>query len=99
MSMAFGTQCKGIEGFTGTHHQAAQAALVARVSRVPDLRVVHIEDVGAVALMCSDLGSTRAWVRDVLGALGPLRARAVRPGHWGPVSPVHYGAGGRRSEV
>ncbi|MCU1631203.1 MAG: Acetate kinase [Pseudonocardia sp.] len=38
-------------------------------------------------------------VRDVLGALGPVRARAVRPGHWGPVSPVHYGAGGRRSEV
>ncbi|MCW0213927.1 MAG: acetate/propionate family kinase [Pseudonocardia sp.] len=37
--------------------------------------------------------------RAVLGDLTSRQLRDLRPACWRPVSPVHYGAGGRRSEV
>ncbi|MGW6332958.1 PucR family transcriptional regulator [Nocardia rhamnosiphila] len=67
--VALGAVRKGRPGFIRTHQQAALAAVVARASQTPGLRVVPIEEVGAVALMCSDLGRARLWVRDVLGPL------------------------------
>lgn len=57
------------EGFVRSHEQAVQAATVARASQVNELHVVPFEDVGAVALMCTDLALTRRWVLHVLGPL------------------------------
>ncbi|MFZ2177698.1 MAG: helix-turn-helix domain-containing protein [Rhodococcus sp. (in: high G+C Gram-positive bacteria)] len=66
---AIGTPQAGVDGFVRTHKQATQAQLVVEASPLSEPRVVTIRDVGAVALMCSDLGATRAWVGDVLGPL------------------------------
>jgi hypothetical protein len=69
VTMAVGSPQEGIAGFVRTHSQANQVRAVAQASRVPDPRIICIADVGAVALMCSDLGAGRAWVADVLGPL------------------------------
>ncbi|WP_162603197.1 PucR family transcriptional regulator [Rhodococcus oxybenzonivorans] len=69
VSVAVGAPQKGVAGFVRTHSQANQARTVAQASRVPTPRIISIADIGAVALMCSDLSATRAWVADVLGPL------------------------------
>lgn len=69
VSVAVGAPQKGVAGFVRTHSQANQARAVAQVARVPTPRIFSIADLGAVALMCSDLSAGRAWVADVLGPL------------------------------
>ena len=69
VTMAIGAMHEGAEGFVRTHRQATRAAMVARASQVPNLRVVFSESAGSVALMCSDLALASEWVRDVLGPL------------------------------
>ncbi|RYF55215.1 MAG: ABC transporter substrate-binding protein [Comamonadaceae bacterium] len=69
VTVALGAAHHGREGFVRTHQQAAQAAVVARASRVSGLHAVPMEEVGAVALMCSNLELTHMWVNDVLGPL------------------------------
>ncbi|RYF56310.1 MAG: PucR family transcriptional regulator, partial [Comamonadaceae bacterium] len=56
-------------GSSAPTKQAVQAAVVARASQAPGLHAVPMEEVGAVALMCSDLELTRSWVNAVLGPL------------------------------
>jgi hypothetical protein len=67
--LAAGGISYGPEGFVRSHRQAEQAATVARVSQVPGPRVVPLESVGAVALMCADLDAAKLWVSEVLGPL------------------------------
>ncbi|AWK73904.1 hypothetical protein CBI38_22415 [Rhodococcus oxybenzonivorans] len=69
VTIALGAAHEGRKGFVRTHQQAVQAAVVARASQAPGLHAVPMEEVGAVALMCSDLELTRSWVNDVLGPL------------------------------
>ncbi|WP_345342810.1 PucR family transcriptional regulator [Rhodococcus olei] len=68
-TLAVGAPQAGISGFVRTHQQAAKASTVAQASRVPGSRVVPFDEVGAVALMCTDLDATGDWVTDVLGPL------------------------------
>lgn len=69
VTVAAGALRAGVEGFARTHQQAVQAQVVALASGVPGSRVVPIEEVGAVALMCENRDATREWVYDVLGPL------------------------------
>ncbi|PQP22080.1 PucR family transcriptional regulator [Rhodococcus opacus] len=69
VAVAVGAPQKGLAGFVRTHSQANQARTVAQASSVSTPRVISIAELGAVALMCSDLSAGRAWVADVLGPL------------------------------
>ncbi|MBS9372218.1 PucR family transcriptional regulator [Rhodococcus sp. B50] len=69
VGVALGAPHEGIDGFVRTHRQAAQAREVALTSELPGPRLVSIDEVGAVALMCTNLDWARAWVGDVLGRL------------------------------
>lgn len=69
VGVALGAPHEGIDGFVRTHRQAAQAREVALTSELPGPRLVSIDEVGAVALMCTNLDWVRAWVGDVLGRL------------------------------
>ncbi|OQR61602.1 hypothetical protein B6E66_23465 [Streptomyces maremycinicus] len=67
---AVGAPAPAVAGFRLTHQQAQQAqsvALSAPVSQRP--AVTCSAEVGPIALMCADLGATRAWVCAVLGPL------------------------------
>lgn len=67
--IAVGEPAAGVAGFRSTHRQASQAKAVA-VAAGPDARRVTLfRDAGVVAMLCSDLAGTRAWVCDVLGGL------------------------------
>lgn len=67
--VALGTSQQGARGFAHTHMQAKQAQAVALAAQVPGPSATAFADVGAVALMCSNLDVTRTWVEDTLGAL------------------------------
>ncbi|MGN0125256.1 MAG: PucR family transcriptional regulator [Rhodococcus sp. (in: high G+C Gram-positive bacteria)] len=69
VGVAVGAPQEGIDGFVRTHRQAAQAREVALTSALPVPRLVSIDEVGAVALMCTNLEWARGWVGDVLGRL------------------------------
>ncbi|WP_280363669.1 PucR family transcriptional regulator [Nocardia wallacei] len=70
--LAIGLPGRGLEGFRRSHQQAAAAYFVATVPGTPaDHRAIGFADPGVavVSLLAKDLDSTRAWVREVLGAL------------------------------
>ncbi|MFZ2174533.1 MAG: helix-turn-helix domain-containing protein [Rhodococcus sp. (in: high G+C Gram-positive bacteria)] len=69
VTVALGEPQRGVGGFVRTHRQAVQARMVAQASRMPRPCLVPITDVGAVALMCSDLDAASDWVSDLLGPL------------------------------
>jgi hypothetical protein len=66
---AVGEPAHGLAGFRRTHRQATQAKAVAVAAGADAAPVTAFRDVGAVALLCSDLAATREWVADTLGDL------------------------------
>jgi hypothetical protein len=66
---AVGEPARALSGFRRTHRQAAQAKAVAVVAGRDAPALTAYRDVGAVALLCSDLQATRAWIADTLGGL------------------------------
>lgn len=67
--IAVGTPRAGVSGFIHTHDQAKQTQVVSLAAQPAGPRLVTFTDVGALALMCTDLDKTRAWVEDTLGTL------------------------------
>lgn len=67
--VSVGDPAYGVEGFRRSHHQAVQAYTVAAAARGHVSDTVSYGEVGAVALMCSNIEETKAWVADVLGEL------------------------------
>lgn len=70
--LAVGLPGHGPQGFRRSHQQAGAAYFVATVPGSPSSHpVVGFGDPGVavVSLLAKDLGSTRAWVREVLGEL------------------------------
>lgn len=58
----------GVEGFRRTHRQAVRAQELAMAAG-PGARVTFYAQVAPIALMCTNIEDTRAWVWGVLGAL------------------------------
>jgi hypothetical protein len=58
-----------VEGFRRSHRQALRAQAVALAAGPRSPSVTAFADIRPIALMCSDLDATRAWVLDTLGAL------------------------------
>ncbi|MEY7972678.1 PucR family transcriptional regulator [Saccharomonospora xinjiangensis] len=67
--VALGEPARGVEGFRRTHSQALRVQSLALAAGEECAPVLTFSDVGAVALMSSDLPSARTWVRYVLGPL------------------------------
>ncbi|PKZ64859.1 PucR family transcriptional regulator [Gordonia terrae] len=69
--VAVGLPASGARGFRRTHEQARAAYSVATMPGGTADRVIGFGDrgVAVVSLLARDLESTRAWVREVLGAL------------------------------
>ncbi|EHR62277.1 PucR family transcriptional regulator [Saccharomonospora cyanea] len=67
--VALGDPARGVEGFRRTHRQALRVQALALAAGEECAPVLTFSDVGAVALMSSDLPSARTWVEHVLGPL------------------------------
>jgi DNA-binding PucR family transcriptional regulator len=69
VQLAVGEPGAGVAGFRRSHQQArqVQAVLVAAGRDAP--AVITFAEVGPVALMCGDIGATKAWVGETLGRL------------------------------
>ncbi|MGY1869444.1 PucR family transcriptional regulator [Nocardia gipuzkoensis] len=68
--VAVGRPATGLEGFRLTHRQATQAQVVALSAPAPQrASICCAAQIGPIALMCSDLTATRAWISEILGAL------------------------------
>jgi DNA-binding PucR family transcriptional regulator len=67
--VSIGDPRAGVEGFVRTHNEADAARLVVQAAKSLTSGIVCASELGAVTLMCSDLGATRAWVADILGPL------------------------------
>lgn len=76
--LAVGEPADGPEGFVGTHRQAMAARTVALASSPDRPPVTPFAEVGPLALMCSDLDLTRAWVLDTLGPLAAKQHARLR---------------------
>lgn len=66
---ALGRPATGIAGFRSTHRQARAARQVAVAAGRRCGPVTDYAEVGAIALLCTDLATTRTWVQDTLGGL------------------------------
>ncbi|MFC9841415.1 PucR family transcriptional regulator [Rhodococcus sp. NPDC127530] len=69
VAVSMGNPRYGLEGFIRTHDEANATRRVMQASRMAGLKFVQTGELGAVALMCSDLTATSAWVSDLLGPL------------------------------
>ncbi|MBN6042201.1 CdaR family transcriptional regulator [Amycolatopsis sp. 195334CR] len=67
--VAVGEPGSGVEGFRRTHRQAARVHGLAVAAGDDCDRAMTFRDVGAMALMASDLTATRMWVEETLGEL------------------------------
>ena len=67
--MAAGAPAAGVEGFRRSHHQARLAHELALTAGPAGPRMTAFAQTGPVALLCTDLAATRAWVHSTLGAL------------------------------
>ncbi|MGW7259138.1 PucR family transcriptional regulator [Streptomyces sp. NPDC054834] len=67
----------GVEGFRRTHRQAVRAQELAMAAG-PGARVTFYAQVAPIALMCTNIEDTRAWVWSVLGALAVDDERCAR---------------------
>ncbi|HEY3605348.1 MAG TPA: helix-turn-helix domain-containing protein [Sporichthyaceae bacterium] len=66
---AIGRPAAGIAGFRSSHRQARAARQVAVAAGRRCGPVTDYAEVGAIALLCTDLAATRTWVLDTLGGL------------------------------
>ncbi|MBK1788507.1 PucR family transcriptional regulator [Prauserella cavernicola] len=64
--IAFGAPGRGVEGFRRTHRQAVRVHALAVAAGKGCDRALTFRDVGAMALMTSDLAAARMWVDDTL---------------------------------
>ncbi|MEU6646006.1 helix-turn-helix domain-containing protein [Saccharomonospora sp. NPDC046836] len=67
--VALGEPGAGIAGFRQTHRQAVRVHALALAAGRTCARALLFREVGAIALMASDLTAARTWVADTLGAL------------------------------
>ncbi|GHF85400.1 hypothetical protein FHX82_002402 [Amycolatopsis bartoniae] len=67
--LVLGDPGDGIEGFRRSHRQAERVHTLAVTAGEQCERALTFRDVGAIALMTSDLAATRSWVGDILGEL------------------------------
>lgn len=67
--VAAGEPGTNLAGFRRTHQQALGAKVVALVRTTPLQRLTRYAEVAPIVTMSADLGATRAWVRETLGAL------------------------------
>ncbi|AXB42340.1 PucR family transcriptional regulator [Amycolatopsis albispora] len=67
--VAVGEPGRGVEGFRRTHRQAARVHALAVAAGDGCDRAMTFRDVGAMALMATDLTATRMWIEDTLGDL------------------------------
>ncbi|MFF4395220.1 PucR family transcriptional regulator [Streptomyces sp. NPDC001480] len=67
----------GVEGFRRTHRQAVRAQELAMAAGT-GARVTAYAQVAPIALMCTNIEDTRAWVWSVLGALAVDDERCAR---------------------
>lgn len=67
--VAVGEPGRGVEGFRRTHRQAARVHGLSVAAGENCDRAMTFRDVGAMALMASDLTATRLWVEETLGEL------------------------------
>lgn len=67
--LVLGEPGEGIEGFRRGHRQAGRVHNLSTAAGEQCERALTFRDVGAIALMSSDLAATRSWVGDTLGAL------------------------------
>ncbi|WP_007023431.1 PucR family transcriptional regulator [Saccharomonospora iraqiensis] len=67
--VALGEPGRGLAGFRRTHRQAARVQALARAAGENCARLLTFAEVGAVALMSTDLQAARMWVEDTLGGL------------------------------
>lgn len=67
--VAVGVVQQDAEGFARTHEQAKHAQTVALATQRSGPSATFFSEVGALALLCSSLEATKAWVADTLGAL------------------------------
>ncbi|WP_024877874.1 PucR family transcriptional regulator [Saccharomonospora piscinae] len=76
--VALGDAAAGVAGFRRTHRQAVRVQALALAAGESCAPVLTFREVGAVALMASDLPSARTWVEDVLGPLAEDDAQQER---------------------
>lgn len=67
--LALGDPASGLDGFRRTHRQALRVQSLARAAGDHCARVLTFRELGAVALMSSELPAARMWVEDTLGSL------------------------------
>lgn len=67
--LAIGDPGVGLDGFRRTHRQALRVQALALAAGGACERALTFREVGAVALMTSDLNAARLWVEDTLGPL------------------------------
>ncbi|TNC21936.1 ABC transporter substrate-binding protein [Amycolatopsis alkalitolerans] len=67
--LVLGDPADGIDGFRRSHRQAGRVHALSTAAGDQCERALTFRDVGAIALMTSDLPATRSWVSDILGAL------------------------------
>lgn len=67
--LVFGDPGEGIDGFRRSHRQAVRLHALAGAAGEHCERALTFRDVGAIALMTSDLAAARTWVADTLGEL------------------------------
>jgi hypothetical protein len=75
---AVGRPSPGLDGFRDGHRQAEQAKQVAVAASLRAQPVTLFDNVGAIALLCSDLAAARVWVCDTLGPLAADEENAER---------------------
>jgi DNA-binding PucR family transcriptional regulator len=66
--VAAGEPATGLDGFRRTHHQALSTHNLALIAN-PGTHVTTFAEVGALALICSDLDTARSWVLATLNDL------------------------------
>ncbi|PXY19354.1 PucR family transcriptional regulator [Prauserella muralis] len=67
--LALGEPGQGLDGFRRTHRQAQRVHALALAAGAHCDRALTFREVGAMALMTSDLAAARNWVADTLGPL------------------------------
>lgn len=67
--LVLGDPGEGIEGFRRSHRQAGRVHTLSTAAGEQCERALTFRDVGALALMTSDIAATRSWVADILGEL------------------------------
>lgn len=69
VSVAVGEPGRDLDGFRRSHRQAISARAVAVAAGADHAQITPFAEVAPIAMLCADLESARAWVREALGGL------------------------------